>query len=97
MGQVTERWSKEFDNRFFGLPRHLQLRITEKIRALGRQLKSFPHERLQGRNEFRIRVGDYRVIYEFDPGRNELSLITLGQEAEMNSLTQLPFREGRAI
>jgi mRNA interferase RelE/StbE len=83
MEQATERDSKEFDNRFFRLPRHVQLQITGKIRAFGRQLESFLHERLQGRNEFRIRVGDYRVIYEFDPGSNEPSLITLGHRRDV--------------
>ena len=46
-------------------------------------LEQFPHVRLQGRREFRLRVGDYRVIYEFDPARNELFLITLGHRREV--------------
>ena len=37
----------------------------------------------QGRSEFRLRVGDYRVIYEFDLGHNELSLATLGHRREV--------------
>jgi mRNA-degrading endonuclease RelE of RelBE toxin-antitoxin system len=37
---------------------------------------------LQGRAEFRLRVGDYRIIYAFDVSRNELSLVTLGHRRE---------------
>jgi mRNA interferase RelE/StbE len=50
---------------------------------MGRRLDSFAHERLQGREEFRLRVGDYRVIYEFDISLNELLLVTLGHRREV--------------
>ena len=59
------------------------MRIIEKIRHLGRHLDSFSHERLQGRSEFRVRVGDYRIIYEFDAAKNEISLVTLGHRREV--------------
>jgi mRNA-degrading endonuclease RelE of RelBE toxin-antitoxin system len=59
------------------------MRLIEKIRALGRRLDDFPHERLQGRPEFRLRVGDYRIIYVFDLVRNEISLVTLGHRREV--------------
>jgi mRNA interferase RelE/StbE len=49
-----------------------------RIRELRRRLEEFPHIRLQGRAKFRLRVGDYRIIYTFDVSRNELLLVTLG-------------------
>ena len=42
--------------------------------------------RLQGRAEFQLRVGDYRIIYAFDVSRNELSLVTLGHRREVYRL-----------
>ena len=33
---------------------------------MGTRLGSFPHKRLEGRSEFKLRVGGYRVLYEFD-------------------------------
>ena len=59
------------------------MRIIEKIRTIGRRLDTFPHERLQGRSEFRVRVGDYRVIYRFNAAANEISLVTLGHRREI--------------
>jgi mRNA interferase RelE/StbE len=50
---------------------------------MGRRLEDFPHHRLQGRSEFRLRVGDYRIIYDFDVHRNELALVTLGHRREV--------------
>jgi mRNA-degrading endonuclease RelE of RelBE toxin-antitoxin system len=46
-------------------------------------LADYSHHRLQGRPECRLRVGDYRVIYEFNLARNELYLITLGHRREI--------------
>ncbi|MBM3880855.1 MAG: hypothetical protein FJ387_14250 [Verrucomicrobia bacterium] len=78
MRQATEVYSREFDARFFGLPQRVRDHIEVKIRDLGRRLESYLHHRLQGRPEFRLRAGDYRVIYEFNVERNELWLVTLG-------------------
>ena len=63
MNQATEIYSREFDSIFFSLPRSLQDRLETRIREMGRRLQDFPHHRLQGRSEFRLRVGDYRIIY----------------------------------
>jgi mRNA interferase RelE/StbE len=38
---------------------------------------------MKGRAEFRLRVGDYRVIYDFDTEKNEIYLITLGNRREV--------------
>ncbi len=83
MNQATEIYSREFDAIFFRLPPNAQARIEAKLHDLGRRLESSPHERLQGRPEFRLRVGDYRIIYEFDLRRNELSLVTLGHRRDV--------------
>ena len=83
MKQATEIYAREFDALFLDLPPGIRNRMEAKIGELGRRLESFPHQRLQGRAEFRLRVGDYRIIYEFDLGQNELYLITLGHRREV--------------
>ena len=50
---------------------------------MGRRLESFPHYRMTGRAEFRLRIGDYRAIYDFDTEKNEIYLITLGNRREV--------------
>ncbi|MCX6923971.1 MAG: type II toxin-antitoxin system RelE/ParE family toxin [Verrucomicrobia bacterium] len=87
MNQATKIYAREFDSTFFRLPANVQRRIEARISELGRRLESFPHQRLQGRGEFRLRIGDYRVIYQFDVARNELSLITLGHRREVYRLS----------
>ena len=83
MNQATEVYSREFDAIFFKLPPHIRERIEDRIRDLGARLEQFSHVRLQGRPEFRLRVGDYRVIYEFHLASNQLFLITLGHRRDV--------------
>ena len=61
----------------------MRVRILEKIRELGRRLEDFPHQRLQGREEYRLRVGDYRIIYRFNAATNELLLVTVGHRRDV--------------
>ncbi len=86
MNQATEIYSREFDAVFFRLSPQIQSRIEARLRQMGRRLDDFPHVRLQGRPEFRLRVGDYRIIYCFDVSQNELSLVTLGHRREVYRL-----------
>jgi len=50
--------------------------IETKIHDLGSRLGEYPHHRLRGRSEYRLRAGDYRIIYEFDQHQNTLHLIS---------------------
>jgi mRNA interferase RelE/StbE len=83
MDQAEEIYSREFDSIFLKLPPHLRAQIETKVRSLGRNLDRYPHYRMQGREEFRLRAGDYRVIYKIDVKRNLLYLITLGHRREV--------------
>ena len=50
---------------------------------MGLRLKTFPHHRLKGHARFRLRVGDYRIIYTFDPERNVIHLLAVGNRREI--------------
>jgi mRNA interferase RelE/StbE len=82
-GAATQVYSREFDAVLDRLPGDVGTLIEEKITSMGSRLESFPHYRLSSRSEFRLRVGDYRIIYEFDLARNEVYLITLGHRREV--------------
>ena len=82
-GAATLVFSREFDLALARVPGGIGALITEKITAMGNRLESFPHYRMSGRGEFRLRVGDYRVIYDFDTGKNEIYLITLGHRRDV--------------
>jgi mRNA interferase RelE/StbE len=82
-GAATQVFSREFDAALARLPQNIAALVLEKISGMGARLDAFPHYRMSGRNEFRLRVGDYRVIYDFDATKNEIYLITLGNRREV--------------
>ena len=83
MSLATQVYAREFDSAFFKLPPHLREAIERKIHQLGSRLDNYPHRRLTDRSEYRLRIGDYRVIYEFNRERNTLYLVTLGNRREV--------------
>ena len=82
-GAATHVFSREFDAVLARLPENIAALVLGKIAELGRRLDTFPHYRMSGRSEFRLRVGDYRVIYDFNAAKNEIYLITLGNRREV--------------
>jgi mRNA interferase RelE/StbE len=82
-GAATQIYARQFDRRFFDLPLDVQARIQCRIDEMGRDLRGFPHYRMQGVDAFRLRVGDYRVIYQFDAEKNDLYLIAVGNRREI--------------
>ena len=50
---------------------------------MGWQLETFPHQRWQSRPEFKLWVGDYRVLYEFDPKQGQIFLHYVGNRREI--------------
>ncbi len=58
-------------------------KIETAIDDLGLGLASYPHYRMTGFNRYRLRVGDYRIIYTFDTARNEIHLLAVGHRREI--------------
>lgn len=80
---ATQVFSREFDAALARLPTGISSLILEKITDMGLRLESFSHYRMTGRGEYRLRVGDHRVIYDFDVAKNVIYLITLGNRREV--------------
>jgi mRNA interferase RelE/StbE len=86
VSRATEIYSREFDSVFFKLPPAVRELVEAKIRDLGSHLATFPHHRLKGRTEYRLRAGDYRIIYEIERERNILSLVAIGHRGQVYRL-----------
>jgi mRNA interferase RelE/StbE len=86
-GAATQICSPKFDQRFHALPETIRSRIQKRIDELGLDIRNFKHQRLQGVDAFKLRVGDYRIIYEFNIERNELTLITIGNRRDIYKKT----------
>ena len=83
MNAALQIYSRDFDNDFFKLPASIETRIEARIDRLGSMLDRFSHTRLTGMDSYRLRVGDYRVIYEFDLSKGTLYLLGVGHRREV--------------
>ncbi len=68
--------SKSVQKQIDDLPSDMKERITEKIQALADEPRPDGVVKLKGSdNEYRIRVGDYRVRYEIDDENQVVQLL----------------------
>ncbi|MBI4052597.1 MAG: type II toxin-antitoxin system RelE/ParE family toxin [Candidatus Diapherotrites archaeon] len=60
-----------------GLEQETKRRIFSKLRQAKEEPKLF-FERLQGRQDYKLRVGDYRVIADLDFGKKQILVTKAG-------------------
>jgi mRNA interferase RelE/StbE len=72
--------TKSFARGLFRLPVNWQKRILEKIKAVAADPYASHNNatKLQGRDGDRLRIGDWRVIYELHDGSLELWALEVG-------------------
>lgn len=83
MAAAPQIWSPTFSKAFDSLPESARDAVQRKVDDVGAQLETFPHQRLQGRSEFKLRVGDYRVLYEFDATQGSIYLHYVGHRRDI--------------
>ena len=83
MAAALQIWSPTFTRAFDALPEDVRISVQAKVDAMGTRLTTFPHKRLSGRAEFKLRVGDYRVLYEFDVNLGHIYLHYVGHRREI--------------
>jgi len=86
MSAATQIASREFDADFFRLPPNIQALVQKKLDDMGLWLSTFQHYRMTASERYRLRVGDYRVIYRYDLTRGEIYLIAIGHRREIYRL-----------
>lgn len=65
-------------------PRAQRLRIVARIRALAAEPRPPGAQKLAGsRNAYRIRLGDYRVLYEIVEADRRLVIVKVGHRREV--------------
>ena len=70
---------KELDR----LPDEIANRILARLSALETNPRPAGVKKLKGRDAWRIRVGDYRVIYEIHDRISQIFVITVGHRREV--------------
>ena len=66
------------------LSRNIFKRIIPKIQSLKENLKQFGCRKIAGsENDYRVMVGDYRIIYEIDEVHNPINIMAVGHRKDV--------------
>lgn len=65
------------------LPNAIASRIEDKLLELESDPRPPGCKKLRGRDAWRIRIGDYRTIYEIHDGKLIVTVITIGHRREV--------------
>ena len=74
---------KSAQNALAHIPSPYQDRIIQAIRNLSHAPRPAGAKKLAGREAWRIRVSDYRVIYEIHDDRLEILIVVIGHRREV--------------
>ncbi|MFZ2055085.1 MAG: type II toxin-antitoxin system RelE/ParE family toxin [Candidatus Aminicenantales bacterium] len=58
-------------------------RIVKRIRSLGEQPRTHGSEKLSVQERYRIRQGDYRIVYSIDDGARTVEVFKIGHRKEI--------------
>ena len=83
MSRALQIYYTAFDTVFLNLPEDIRHRIESALDDMGLRLGSYSHYRMTGGNRYRLRVGDYRIIYTYDITQNEIHLLAVGHRREI--------------
>jgi len=77
MPEYQLRWSKLAGKELDHIPSHFADRIYERIGNLTLIPRPSGVLKLKGHSFWRIRIGDYRVLYEIDDGERIVSIMSV--------------------
>ena len=64
------------------LPAPYHDRIVKQLQQLGHDPRPFGAEKLQGRGEYKYRVGSFRIVYGIDDARREITVYLIEDRKE---------------
>lgn len=77
------RIKKSAEKEFTRLPEENKKKVSEAILSLEINPRPNNSKKLRQRPEFRIRVGDYRIIYEIDEKQRIVTVSIIGHRKEV--------------
>ena len=65
------------------IPKKVLRRIVERIRSLGDEPRPHGCEKLSAQERYRLRQGDYRVVYSVDDSIQTVEVVKIGHRSEI--------------
>ena len=77
--RILRSAEKEMDR----LPVTVHARLSKRILSLEENPRPRGVKKLSGRDEYRLRVGDYRILYVIDDGNHTVTIVAVGHRREV--------------
>lgn len=74
---------KSAERELRALPKHDLRRVTKRLQELSHNPRPPGCEKLSGHDEYRIRQGDYRIVYAIDDAAHIVTLVKIGHRREV--------------
>lgn len=65
------------------LPATVHARLSKRLLSLGDDPRPRGVQKLSGRAEYRLRVGDYRILYIIDDSSRTVTILVVGHRREV--------------
>ena len=65
------------------LPLSMNRRISHKILSLEQKPRPRGSKKLSAREQYRLRVGDYRILYDIDDRNQVVTILAVGHRSEV--------------
>jgi mRNA interferase RelE/StbE len=66
-----------------GLPLKIRRRVVARIQSLAQDPRPFGCEKISGAEKYRLRQGDYRIVYGIDDVRSVVTVIKIGHRRDV--------------
>ncbi|NJK46070.1 MAG: type II toxin-antitoxin system RelE/ParE family toxin [Pleurocapsa sp. SU_196_0] len=83
MTSYTIMFAARVEKALLALPREVQVRIFEQLQALAQNPFPVGSKKLKNRDGYRVRVGDYRIIYEVDTKGRLIIIVVVGHRKDI--------------
>lgn len=81
--RYTVRIARSAEREMDGLPGNMFVRVAEAIQRLGVEPRLRGRRKLRGQDEYRLRVGQYRVLYTIDDRSREVGVFAVGHRRDV--------------
>jgi mRNA interferase RelE/StbE len=65
------------------VPKPLLKRLAARLRALAGDPRPNGSEKLSGEERYRVRQGDWRIVYSIDDGKKQVVVVKIGHRREI--------------
>ena len=66
-----------------GIPQKDLQRVINRIRSLAKEPRPHGSQKLSGNEQYRIRQGDYRIVYSVEDSNSSVDIVKVGHRREI--------------